>query len=217
MRVGRVCQAAVRRAAGGAGLPVALHTPGDDLQQPPARGTGGRARRDFRWKDYRASKAARGQTRHKATTLTPEELMRRLLLHVLPSGFHRVRPCGLLAIGNREKRMAKVRVLLVPTVQSQAPTQADNNDADAASSSRPPPFVCRHRPALDDPAEPGARGIHPRPTTMRWRATSIELRLVQVSTSIARLARWVRRHMARAACPAPNASRREHIKQSAYC
>jgi hypothetical protein len=43
VRVGGLRQAAVRRAAGGAGLPVALHAPGGHLQQPAARD--GRARR----------------------------------------------------------------------------------------------------------------------------------------------------------------------------
>ena len=43
VRVGRLCQAAVRRTRGGAGLPVALHAPGGHLQQPAARH--GRARR----------------------------------------------------------------------------------------------------------------------------------------------------------------------------
>ena len=41
----------------------------------------------FRWKDYRA----KGKTRHKAMTLSPQEFMRRFLLHVLPGGFHRIR------------------------------------------------------------------------------------------------------------------------------
>src|SRR4029079_7434837 len=47
----------------------------------------------FRWKDYRT----KGRTRHKAMTLAPEEFMRRFLLHVLPAGFHRIRPYELLA------------------------------------------------------------------------------------------------------------------------
>ena len=45
VRVGGLCQAAVRRARGGAGVPVALHAPRGDLQQPAARD--GRARRDL--------------------------------------------------------------------------------------------------------------------------------------------------------------------------
>jgi hypothetical protein len=49
----------------------------------------------FRWKDYRAS----GKTRYKAMTLSADEFIRRFLLHVLPSGFHRIRHYGLLANG----------------------------------------------------------------------------------------------------------------------
>ena len=51
----------------------------------------------FRWKDYRA----KGRTRHKTMTLAPEEFMRRFLLHVLPSGFHRIPHYGLLANAGR--------------------------------------------------------------------------------------------------------------------
>jgi hypothetical protein len=35
-------------------------------------------------------------------TLMTEEFMRRFLLHVLPSGFHRIRHYGLLAKANRK-------------------------------------------------------------------------------------------------------------------
>ena len=51
----------------------------------------------FRWKDYRAT----GKTRYKAMTLGADEFMRRFLLHVLPSGFHRIRHYGLLANAGR--------------------------------------------------------------------------------------------------------------------
>src|SRR4051794_25347417 len=47
----------------------------------------------FQWKDYRGKEHAR----YKAMTLDPGEFMRRFLLHVLPSGFHRIRHYGLLA------------------------------------------------------------------------------------------------------------------------
>ena len=40
--------------------------------------------------------APRANARHKAMTLSPEEFMRRFLLHVLPGGFHRIRHYGLL-------------------------------------------------------------------------------------------------------------------------
>jgi len=39
----------------------------------------------FKWKDYRAKE----RYRHKTMTLVPDEFIRRFLLHVLPSGFHR--------------------------------------------------------------------------------------------------------------------------------
>jgi len=41
----------------------------------------------FRWKDYRIE----GPGRWKTMTLTPHEFIRRFLMHVLPSGFHRIR------------------------------------------------------------------------------------------------------------------------------
>ena len=62
----------------------------------------------FRWKDCRA----KGRTRHKTMTLAPEEFMRRFLLHVLPSGFHRIRHYGLLANAGRRANLARVRALL---------------------------------------------------------------------------------------------------------
>jgi hypothetical protein len=62
----------------------------------------------FGWKDYRIS----GRTRHKTMTLSPEEFMRRFLLHVLPGGFHRIRHYGLLANAGRREHLAKARELL---------------------------------------------------------------------------------------------------------
>ena len=97
VRVGRLCQAPLRRTRSGAGLSVALHPPGGDLQQRllalDERGV------TFRWKDYRA----KGRTRHKTMTLGADEFMRRFLLHVLPGGFHRIRHYGLLANAGRRR------------------------------------------------------------------------------------------------------------------
>ena len=59
----------------------------------------------FRWKDYRT----KGRTRYKTMTLSPQEFMRRFLLHVLPGGFHRIRHYGLLANGSRRADLARVR------------------------------------------------------------------------------------------------------------
>jgi hypothetical protein len=87
----------------------------------------------FRWKDYRAT----GRTRYKAMTLEAGEFMRRFLLHVLPSGFHRIRHYGLLANPVRLSNLAKVRELLevVPEVRIQP-----DDPRDAV----PVVFVCRH-------------------------------------------------------------------------
>jgi hypothetical protein len=76
----------------------------------------------FRWKDYRA----KGRTRHKTMTLDTSEFMRRFLLHVLPSGFHRIRHYGLLANGGRRSSLALARELLMqPTPLSAEPQPAE--------------------------------------------------------------------------------------------
>ena len=41
-----------------------------------------------KWKDYRAKE----RFRYKTMTLASDEFMRHFLLHVLPSGFHRIQP-----------------------------------------------------------------------------------------------------------------------------
>jgi hypothetical protein len=91
----------------------------------------------FQWKDYRAH----GRTRYKTMTLSTAEFMRRFLLHVLPSGFHRIRHYGLLANAGRKHHIATVRELLhQPVPQTPAPPSA----AHTANRSVPPTFVCRH-------------------------------------------------------------------------
>jgi hypothetical protein len=91
----------------------------------------------FRWKDYRAN----GRTRHKTMTLSAEEFMRRFPLHVLPSGFHRIRHYGLLANARRQRNVATARALL----HGPAPTtHPDPQEPRALRATRPPTFVCRH-------------------------------------------------------------------------
>jgi len=70
----------------------------------------------FKWKDYRA----KGRERAKMMTLASGEFIRRFLIHVLPSGFHRIRHYGLLASGKRAENIARARQLLaVPKPQSE--------------------------------------------------------------------------------------------------
>ena len=85
----------------------------------------------FRWKDYRA----KGRTRYKAMTLDAGEFMRRFLLHVLPSGFHRIRHYGMLANCSRSASLALARQLL------QVPP--DSSCEETAEASRPT-FICSH-------------------------------------------------------------------------
>jgi hypothetical protein len=92
----------------------------------------------FRWKDYRA----KGRTRYKTMTLSPQEFMRRFLLHVLPGGFHRIRHYGLLANGSRRTDLARVREAL--HVGAETATKAVGAVASQPSNSTPPAFVCRH-------------------------------------------------------------------------
>ncbi len=88
----------------------------------------------FGWKDYRA----KGKTRHKAMTLSPQEFMRRFLLHVLPGGFHRIRHYGLLANGSRRANLALARELLHVT------PPPPGESADDAPAVPVPTFVCPH-------------------------------------------------------------------------
>ncbi len=71
-------------------------------------------------------------------TLSPQEFMRRFLLHVLPGGFHRIRHYGLLANSNRRDNLAQARELLHAT-----PPPPDESAADA-SAAPAPTFVCAH-------------------------------------------------------------------------
>jgi hypothetical protein len=91
----------------------------------------------FRWKDYRL----KGRTRYKTMTLEYAEFMRRFLLHVLPSGFHRIRHYGLLANAARCQHIATARALLTqntprPQVNAQSP-HCENRPAT-------PTFLCQH-------------------------------------------------------------------------
>jgi len=83
----------------------------------------------FKWKDYRA----KGRCRYKTMTLATDEFMRRFLLHVLPSGFHRIRHYGLIANTARKDNLARARELLM-SEQSVPSTEAETTGADTADS-----------------------------------------------------------------------------------
>jgi hypothetical protein len=87
----------------------------------------------FRWKDYRAD----GRDRQKVMTLTTDEFIRRFLIHVLPSGFHRIRHYGLLASGTRADNIARTRRLL--NVAAAQPEARDTETTEPKPLSHPCP------------------------------------------------------------------------------
>ena len=86
----------------------------------------------FKWKDYRAKDG----DRYKTMALPIPEFIRRFLLHVLPSGFHRIRHYGLFANGGRAENLARARELLA--TEPPQDEQADQTDA----ADEPPAYPC---------------------------------------------------------------------------
>ena len=89
----------------------------------------------FRYTDYRAHGAARQKT----MTLAAPEFIRRVLLHVLPAGFHRIRYYGLLANRRRQANLTQCRRLLgtpPPPVEDRDIASTDYRDRYAALTGR---------------------------------------------------------------------------------
>jgi hypothetical protein len=78
----------------------------------------------FRWKDYRTADPTTGAVKIGTMALSPDEFIRRFLLHVLPAGFHRIRHYGLLAKGRRAPDLGWLR-MLISGQSSEAATPAD--------------------------------------------------------------------------------------------
>src|SRR5208337_841086 len=80
----------------------------------------------FKWKDYRI----KGRDRLKTMMLDAAEFIRRFLLHVLPSGFHRIRHYGLFAGTVRAGNIERVRqALAAPKV----PPESAHAEADSGT------------------------------------------------------------------------------------
>lgn len=89
----------------------------------------------FVWKDY-----AHGSKR-RVMTLSAVEFLRRFLLHVLPSGFPRIRYYGFLANRHRHERLDRCRALLgVPASESSIDTDPPSDLGDERAPSCP---VCK--------------------------------------------------------------------------
>ncbi|MCP3998563.1 MAG: IS91 family transposase [bacterium] len=76
----------------------------------------------FDWKDYR------DDGKVKEMSLDAVEFLRRFLMHVLPSGFHRIRYYGLLANRYRTANLERCRYLLGVVTETTAEPKAAAND-----------------------------------------------------------------------------------------
>jgi len=90
------------------------------------------------------------------TQLSADEVIRRFLLHVLPSGFHRIRHYGLIANGERKENLARARALLGVTPS----TDARSAEPDTSIQPVQPTFVCPHCGAAMIIIDAIARGQH---------------------------------------------------------
>ena len=88
----------------------------------------------FRWKNYRV----KAQCRHRVMQLSHDEFIRRFLLHILPSGFHRIRHYGLVANAGRKRNLQQARRLLnVPAIES-----SSQEEGAVTKTACNEPFIC---------------------------------------------------------------------------
>src|SRR4030095_7094195 len=85
----------------------------------------------FRYKDYQRGHRLRTQT------LEAVEFLRRLMLHVPPHGFHRLRHFGLLANPVRQAKLAQCRTLLGHATRAQARDEATDPKTPEVSAGEP--------------------------------------------------------------------------------
>jgi Putative transposase/Transposase zinc-binding domain len=100
----------------------------------------------FTYKDYRSDPPQSP----KPMTLAAGEFIRRFLLHVLPTGFHRIRYYGFLGARHRREKLARCRQLLgsptsapIPSAAAAAPDYRDRVEALTGISLRVCP-ACQH-------------------------------------------------------------------------
>ncbi len=113
----------------------------------------------FKWKVYRI----KGPDRLSTMTLDAAEFIRRFLLHVLPSGFHRIRHYGLFAGTVRARNIERARQLLTASARSRA--EADS-EAETASPARCCPR-CGGRTIIVETFEGVRPARSPSPTPIR--------------------------------------------------
>ena len=90
----------------------------------------------FRYKDY-----AHGN-RKRVMTLTALEFVRRLLLHVLPTGFVRIRHYGILSNRHRHQKLELCRRLLESSKAAEPESPEETKETRESPSSVTPTRVC---------------------------------------------------------------------------
>jgi hypothetical protein len=98
----------------------------------------------FRWKDYRSTDSATGAVKLKTMTLSPDEFLRRFLLHVLPPGFHRIRHYGLLAKGTHAIDLDRLRAMIAEQA-ADAATEPEPAEAEPETTTLPACPCCGGR------------------------------------------------------------------------
>jgi len=88
----------------------------------------------FRWKNYRV----KAQSRQRVMQLSHDEFIRRFLLHVLPSGFHRIRHYGLVANAGKKHNLKKARRLL----HVLEPEPTEQIEGEVKTTDYAEPFIC---------------------------------------------------------------------------
>ncbi len=78
--------------------------------------------------------------------LTPDEFIRRFLLHTLPDGFHRIRHFGFMANRHRAAKLTRCRELL-------------HRERTAPNDGQPPPVDSEAQTRAEVPACPDCGGV----------------------------------------------------------
>jgi hypothetical protein len=100
-------------------------------------------------------------------TLDAAEFIRRLLLHVLPSGFHRIRHYGLIAGAVRAHNIERVRQLLTTSTQPRESERAEaDNETETPPTARRCP-CCGGRMIIIDTFEGARPAQSPSPPRIR--------------------------------------------------
>jgi Putative transposase len=86
----------------------------------------------FSVKYYRAD----GDARYTTITLAPAEFIRRVLLHVLPKGFHRIHLTGVLAGSGKANNIEVARALLAVLSETKPNSDVAETEASAAVPTR---------------------------------------------------------------------------------